>query len=73
MRKLCDHVRYYSSLIANNSYKLLLRVMTALSFIAIILTFLYVCYYLFMDFCYYKVLAGAVALLIDIHLNKSLQ
>ena len=70
MRKLCDHARYYFSLVEEHSFKFLLRTMTSLSFIAVVLTFIYMCYYLYVDFNSLRVITGAVSLCTFIHLNK---
>lgn len=67
-----DHLRYYWSNFAKAMQNLILKFITAVSFLAILFLLMYVLYYLFVVFSSTKVITGCIALCVMVHLNKSI-
>lgn len=72
MKRLSDHIRYYSENLSKSTQTLLFRVLTMLSFLMIAFYFGYIVYYSIFCYSLDRVIAGSLALCIMIHLNKSL-
>ena len=73
MRKIRDHIKYYASMVASTTQDILMVSITAMSFVSIVVVFLYMCYYLFMCFDPIRVLTGAISLYTFINLNKAIR
>lgn len=73
MRNLCSHIRQYFSWLANKTQTMLLKIVVALSFLALIASFGFMLYFLFVEFDLVRVVASAIAIYTFIYLNKSLQ
>lgn len=72
-RRLKDHIRYYFKKFMDKLQEIIVRVVVALSFIALISAFGYTVYYCFFNFSLSRTIAGCISTYAFIHLNSSLQ
>lgn len=70
--QLADHVMYYWDKLAVGVQNILVRTLTAISFIMLICNVVYIIYYQYFCYCTSKVIAGSISLCVMLHLNKSL-
>ena len=70
--KFRDHAKYHWDNLMKSMYNLMMRVLTAMSFIMLFVNFGYIVYYQFVCYDIYKVITGCITLCVMIHLNKSL-
>ena len=71
-RRFKDHIRHYFKRFAEKLQETLVRVVVALSFLAIISAFGYTVYFCFFDFSLSRTIAGCISTYAFIHLNSSL-
>ena len=71
MRKR-NHLRYYWDKVLSGFSAIILRTLTALSFLLMPFYFGYIVYFSILCYDLSKVIAGCISLYIMIHLNKSL-
>lgn len=71
-RKFKDHIRFYFRKFAEKLQDTIVRVVVALSFLALVSAFGYTVYFCFFDFSLSRTIAGCISLYAFIHLNSSL-